>query len=454
MEENTKKCSLENHSENRAVLYCYDCKIYMCNKCENHHSELFKNHHQIKLDKFKNINEIFTGICKEKNHPYDLKYFCKDHNKLCCAECITKFKGKEHGQHSECNVCSIEDIENEKKSNLKENISRLNNLSESLEQSIEELKKIFEKLEKSKEEIKINIQTVFTKLRTAINDREDELLSNVDKEFNTIFYNENIIKEIDKLPNKVKNSLIEGKSIDNNWGDNNRLNFSINGCLIIENNINEMNKINLNMAKFKSIHNEITFIYTDDENNNIMNHINNLGLITGIPNSEIITKNDFIKINGWIGGNNHFILKYNAKNDGCDTNIFHKKCDDINGCIILCKVDFGDIIGGYISTKIQKKGEFSDDNKAFLFNLTKNILKKNKKGFKNAIKNFADSSAFIKFGSDCRVLEISGNCLNDSKSYADTCSCQTNFDCESTNLFNAGSGTLFKVENFEIFQIV
>ena len=74
MEENTKKCSLENHSENRAVLYCYDCKIYMCNKCENHHSELFKNHHQIKLDKFKNINEIFTGICKEKNHPYDLKY--------------------------------------------------------------------------------------------------------------------------------------------------------------------------------------------------------------------------------------------------------------------------------------------------------------------------------------------------------------------------------------------
>ena len=64
------------------------------------------------------------------------------------------------------------------------------------------------------------------------------------------------------------------------------------------------------MAKFKSIHNEITFIYTDDENNNIMNHINNLGLITGIPNSEIITKNDFIKINGWIGGNNHFILKY------------------------------------------------------------------------------------------------------------------------------------------------
>ena len=101
----------------------------MCNKCEKHHSELFLRHHQIKLDKNKDINEIFTGLCKEKNHSYELKYFCKTHNKLCCSECITKFKGEGHGQHTDCNICSIEDIKNEKKDKLKENIKSLGNLS-------------------------------------------------------------------------------------------------------------------------------------------------------------------------------------------------------------------------------------------------------------------------------------------------------------------------------------
>ena len=85
-----------------------------------------------------------------------MKYFCKTHNKLCCAECITKFKGKLHGQHTDCNVCSIEDIEKEKKEKLNENIKCLENISVNFEESIKELKTIYEKIEKSKEEIKID----------------------------------------------------------------------------------------------------------------------------------------------------------------------------------------------------------------------------------------------------------------------------------------------------------
>ena len=52
----------------------------MCNKCDNTHSSFIKIHHTIKLNK---DEEIFTGYCKEKNHPNKLEYFCKDHNKLC-----------------------------------------------------------------------------------------------------------------------------------------------------------------------------------------------------------------------------------------------------------------------------------------------------------------------------------------------------------------------------------
>ena len=54
---------------------------------------------------------------KEEKHSNELIYFCKTCNSLSCAECITKLKGKNNGNHSECDVCFIEDIEIEKKKN-------------------------------------------------------------------------------------------------------------------------------------------------------------------------------------------------------------------------------------------------------------------------------------------------------------------------------------------------
>ena len=85
----------------------------MCNKCENSHLTLFKNHHKYTLDK--DINQIFTGLCREKNHGKELKYFWKDHNQLCCVGCISKIKDEENGWHKDCNICSINEIKEEKK---------------------------------------------------------------------------------------------------------------------------------------------------------------------------------------------------------------------------------------------------------------------------------------------------------------------------------------------------
>ena len=158
--------------------------IDMCNKCDKFHSEMYHNHISIKLERDKDIKEAFTGFCKVKCHKAKLKYFCKKYNELCCAECIAKLKGKEDGQHSDCDICFIEDIENEKRNKLKDNIKYLEDISKNLEQKINELKPMFEKINKSKEELKINIQKIFTKLRTALNDREDELLNEVDNKYN------------------------------------------------------------------------------------------------------------------------------------------------------------------------------------------------------------------------------------------------------------------------------
>ena len=75
MENKKKKCSFKEHKDIYAIYYCQECKIFMCNKCINHHQGLFENHNLNNLDK--EINEIFFDICKEKNHTIKLQYFCK-----------------------------------------------------------------------------------------------------------------------------------------------------------------------------------------------------------------------------------------------------------------------------------------------------------------------------------------------------------------------------------------
>jgi hypothetical protein len=35
--EQNKKCSLNEHNEIDAIIYCQECRIYMCRKCENLH---------------------------------------------------------------------------------------------------------------------------------------------------------------------------------------------------------------------------------------------------------------------------------------------------------------------------------------------------------------------------------------------------------------------------------
>ena len=184
------KCSFEEHKEIEAITTCPECKIYMCNKCENHHLSLFKNHHSYKLNK---EEEIFTGFCKEKNHPNKLEYFCKDHNQLCCAACLCKLKSKGDGKHKDCDVCEIESIKDEKKNKLKENIKNLEDLESKFNENMKELKNIFQKIEKDKEDLKIKVQNVFTKIRTILNDREDKLLEEIDNLFNTKYFNEDII---------------------------------------------------------------------------------------------------------------------------------------------------------------------------------------------------------------------------------------------------------------------
>ena len=48
------------------------------------------------------MKEIFTGYCKEEKHNNELSFFCRTHNQLCCAACLSKITKKGNGQHADC----------------------------------------------------------------------------------------------------------------------------------------------------------------------------------------------------------------------------------------------------------------------------------------------------------------------------------------------------------------
>jgi len=251
---NNYKCSLKDHLEIKAISFCEICKIYMCNKCENMHSNLFPHHNSYNIDK--DSDEIFTGLCKEKDHLNELKFFCKNHNQLCCAACISKIKGEGNGQHKDCDVCFIKEIQDEKKNNLEKNIKILEELSNNnLEKSINDLKALFEEINKRKEVLKENIQKIFTKIRNELNNREDELLLELDNKFDKEFFKEEIIKESEKLYNKSKKSLENNPILNEEYRDNNKIDILINECINIENNVINIVNINENLQKLNNINN-------------------------------------------------------------------------------------------------------------------------------------------------------------------------------------------------------
>ena len=98
---NSIKCSSKEHEKIDAISYCQQCNVYMCNKCDNFHKNLFQGHIPFNINN-KN-NDIFTGYCKEKGHN-KIEYFCKSHNQLCCDSCIIKIKVEGKGQHRDCDI--------------------------------------------------------------------------------------------------------------------------------------------------------------------------------------------------------------------------------------------------------------------------------------------------------------------------------------------------------------
>ena len=380
MEHKNKKCSFKEHKDIDAISYCQDCEIFICNKCANYHQGLFENH------RITNINgekDIFFDICKEKNHPMKLEFFCKTHNKLCCAACIAKIDTNGYGQHKDCDVCIIEDIKEEKKNKLKDNIKYLEDLYNNLNEAIKELKILFDKIEERKEDLKSKIQNIFTKIRTALNEREDELLLEVDNKYNDLYGNENIIKESERLPNKVKLSLEKGKSIDSDL-DKNKLSSFINNCIMIEESIKNINMINDSIQKCKSNNNvNIEFNIQNENLDTFLKSIKLLCQINILSKFDSIilnNKDDIEHFNNLLSNQikiNDMKLLYRSSRDGLELNNLKEKINNKSNLIFLFLAGDNRIFGTYIKAEIKVEHNFyTNDKDAFVFSLNNDKIYK------------------------------------------------------------------------------
>ncbi len=276
MESNIKKCSFKDHKEIDAISYCQECNIYMCNDCVNYHKGLFENHNLLSISV--DHQDLFNGFCNFKNHFQKLEYFCKTHNQLCCAACIAKIKNKLNGQHTDCTVCVIQEIKKEKRKKLNENIKYLEDIQTNLSILINEVQILYKNLKKNKDNLKQKVQKIFNKIRDGLNEREKQLISEIDKKFNKLFVEEEIIKESENLCEKIKNSIEKEKIIGNQWDEEDKLSLLIYESINIENVIEYSSNINENLKKcYENKNIKLNFSY--EELNNILDKIKIFGTI-------------------------------------------------------------------------------------------------------------------------------------------------------------------------------
>ena len=369
MENQKIKCSSQKHDQIDAISFGLNCKIYMCNKCGSYHSEMYPNHNQINLDT--NLNEIFTGFCKEENHNDELLFFCRTHNQLCCSSCLCKIKKKGNGQHADCDACVIEDIKQEKERKLKENIKILENLYNTLENSINQLKNKVEEVNKKREELKLNIQKIFTKIRNTINEQEDKLLAGVDQKFDDLYFKEDILKESEKLPKRVKVSLDKVKEINK---EKNKLNSFVNDCINIENNIKYINSLDGKINKCNNLNSTIQFNPSEEnEINKFLEILKSFGRIEKRNGSEIISEKDIYFIIEKLSPQNELSLELLYKCDEYNDTpkIFHEKCDGKKNVLVFIETTEGIRFGGYTSIGFNSSSRETLDNNAFIFSVDK-----------------------------------------------------------------------------------
>jgi len=159
----------------------------------------------------------------------------------------------------------------------------------------------------------MKISKIFTKIRSILNEREDQLLLELDQKFNDLYFKEDIIKKGEKMPNNIKTLIDKGKLLLNvEWNDENKLIERINDCINIEENIKNIIEINQNIEKKEIEKINIKFMPENEQNIEFIEHILKFGEIFNEGDDKFKFK--FKPGNNYNITNNDLIATKNSKN--------------------------------------------------------------------------------------------------------------------------------------------
>ncbi|MCQ2821218.1 MAG: TLD domain-containing protein [archaeon] len=146
-----------------------------------------------------------------------------------------------------------------------------------------------------------------------------------------------------------------------------------------------------------------------------------------------------------------FVKLYNGMEEDGSASAFHKNCDNKGPTLVVVKPANGGIIGGYTEKPWGGKGSHINDPKSWVFNLDK------KKKFE-AISGdgiYSDPTMGPIFeGENNSVLEISDNAFSDKTSLTKYCPDGEFSGANLNNERKAGDETLFRIVNYEVYQVL
>ena len=180
-------------------VYCADCKEYLCTESDQEdHEDDFPRHVTVGEQ---------TSFCNNNNchqHPGSpLAFYCPRHVIMCCAECKA-------GLHNKCPLVDLAAI------NPKKATRGLRRTIKALEKSLTAIKNgtsaalRFGEFEKNITRVRKEITAAFDEARSALNDREQELLDKLDAMHKAASRPENV--EALKNMSRAEKALEDGKA--------------------------------------------------------------------------------------------------------------------------------------------------------------------------------------------------------------------------------------------------
>ena len=206
--------------------------------------------------------------------------------------------------------------------------------------------------------------------------------------------------------------------------------------------MNDKEIINQLCEKVKELNSKVKSNLSNTENilsnlnSNILEKIDEYNMI----NEQILEKNK-TKKSTWT-------KIFSSREDGDLAETFHTKCDNTENTVILVKTKKYKRFGGYTKKKWNhNNGSYSNDSKAFLFNLnTMDIFDRNENG--NEVKGDKDSGPWFGSGPDFQIVNkcFTSNSTHNKKCF--TYPQNVNFPLAENNGFLVKEYEVYKVELF------